>query len=196
MAEITNPIEKGKYVSKISTGFGIGEDFVLQSLENAKAKNILEQKEAEKRAQINNLKIDIFSKDTIIEKTKKNILKRLTAIYYWQKNLTKSKPVINPEDVLDIIRKNTSDDVFEKIISLENNPDYIQSLIFEVEMMYNEKEENALSFDVKEMSERLHKKFLEEKISSLHKKLDLAKDSERKEILKKIQDLNKEKNGT
>lgn len=92
VTEITNPIEKGKYISKISTGFDIKEDFVLQALENAKTKNILEQKETEKRALVSNTRIDIFSKDTIIEKTKKNILKQLTAIYYWQKNLTQSEP--------------------------------------------------------------------------------------------------------
>ena len=92
VSEIINPIEKGKYISKISKGFEIKEDFVLQALENAKTKNVLEQKEEEKRTVISNAKIDIFSKDTIIEKTKKNILKQLTAIYYWQKNLTKSDP--------------------------------------------------------------------------------------------------------
>lgn len=103
---------------------------------------------------------------------------------------------MQPKDVLDIIQKNTSDEMFEKIVALENNDQYIESLIFKAEMLYSEKEENSLSFDVGEMSERLHKKFLEEKISVLHKSLDLAKDSEKIGILKKIQDLNKEKNGT
>ena len=103
---------------------------------------------------------------------------------------------MQPKDVLDIIQKNTSDEMFEKIVALENNGQYIESLIFKAEMLYSEKEENSLSFDVNEMSERLHKKFLEEKISVLHKSLDLVKDSEKIGILKKIQDLNKEKNGT
>jgi hypothetical protein len=92
IAEISNPIEKGKYISKISKGFEIKEDFVLEAMENAKVKNKLEQKEEEKRKVVSNMRIDIFSKDTIIEKTKKNILKQLTAIYYWQKNLVKSDP--------------------------------------------------------------------------------------------------------
>ena len=103
---------------------------------------------------------------------------------------------MNPKDVLDVIENNTSKETFEKIVSLENHTQYIESLIFEAEMIYSEKEKHSLSFDVGEMKERLHKKFLEEKISLLHKELDLANDSEKKDLLQKIQVVTQEKNGT
>jgi hypothetical protein len=103
---------------------------------------------------------------------------------------------MDPKYILDTIHNNTSEEIFSKIMALENNVDYIQSLIFEAEMIYNEKEKNSLSFDVEEMKERLHKIFLEERISLIHKELDLAKDSEKKDLLQKIQVLTQEKNGT
>ncbi len=196
VAEIINPIEKGKYISKISTGFGIKEDFVLEALENVEEKNFLDKKKENKQVFIPVKNIDIFSKDTIIEKTKKKILKQLTAIYYWQKNLTKSEPWVEPKKILEVIEKNTSKEIFKKIIELKTNTKYIELLIFDIEMLYDKKEKHALIFDINEMADRLHQKFLEEKILFLNKKISLARDSEKKGILEEIQNLNKEKNAS
>jgi hypothetical protein len=92
VSEILNPIERGKYISKISKGFEIEQDFVLEALENTKKKNVIEKKDEEKRTKNSLKKFDIFSKNNIIEKTKKSILKQLTAIYYWQKNMVQNEP--------------------------------------------------------------------------------------------------------
>lgn len=103
---------------------------------------------------------------------------------------------MEPKKILEVIEKNTSKEIFKKIIELKTNTKYIELLIFDIEMLYDKKEKHALIFDINEMADRLHQKFLEEKILFLNKKISLARDSEKKGILEEIQNLNKEKNAS
>jgi hypothetical protein len=195
--EVNSPIERGAYISKISQAFGVSRGDVERELEIVKKQNILKEKEGAIRALKKSPHIDIFQKDTIIEKTKKKILRELTAIYYWQKNLTKTKPWVKPESILNIIRKNSTVELYEAILALEKKQEnYIQSLIFETEELYDKKDQNALKYDLEEMENRLRQESLKEEILKLQKELDLASDSERIKILKKIQKLTKEKDAS
>ncbi len=193
---LNSPVERGFYVSKIATAFGVEKDYVEGELELAEKRIILERQREEKVLKTRLASVDIFQKDTIIEKIKKKILKELTAIYYWQKKLTKSEPWVEPQKILKIIEDNCEEELFQQILDLEEKQkDYVDDLIFQVEEIYNEKEKHALEYDLEEMERRLRVEAINEKISKLHKKLDLASEEEKMEILQEIQELTKKKNG-
>jgi hypothetical protein len=82
VVEIKNPIEKGKYISKISNGFEIEQKFVLEAMENMEDKNVIEQKKDLDKKKVLNKKVDIFGENNIIEKSKKTTLKQLASIYF------------------------------------------------------------------------------------------------------------------
>jgi hypothetical protein len=85
--------------------------------------------------------------------------------------------------------------MFEKILNLNSNEEYINFLIFEVEVLYELKDKHSLNFDIDSMGSRLKGILLDEKISDMQKKIDLCDTKEKKKILGEIQNLTKEKNG-
>ncbi len=193
---INSPIEQNYYLGKISEAFGVEKKAVREELELAKKQFILAEEQEQKRGKVLEKKLDIFSENTIIEKTQKKILKQLTAIYYWQKNLKNSEPLVDHKKVLEIIKKYTSEKTLQDILNLEDNhSEYLSSLIFEIEILYAEKETHALEYDLQEMTERLEREKIKNEISILKKELYLANENERKEILQKIQKLNQKKHG-
>ena len=122
-------------------------------------------------------------------------MKQLTAIYYWQKNLKKSEPWVDPKKILKSIEKSSSEEVFKKIVQLKDNSEYVDSLIFEVEVLYGKGDIHSLEFDIASMEKRLEEIVRDEEVACLRKKIDLCNESEKKEILEKIQKIMKEKNG-
>lgn len=174
VAEIKNPIEKGKYISKISSGFGVDQKFVLDALKIEESKDISDQKSDLKVKSILNKKVDIFGENNIIEKSKKTTLKQMAAIYFWQKSLNKSIPLVDCKEILKDIKKYSTEDVFIKILNLERtNIDYLDSLIFQVESMYSQEDKHKINFDIKSYVDRLEEQNLQQKISEARKKNDL-----------------------
>ncbi|PID83183.1 DNA primase [Candidatus Campbellbacteria bacterium] len=196
VAQIENPIEKGKYISKISKGFDVKESFVEDDLK--KIKEILKKQEAEdynnevKNVIMERKKVDIFSKNNIIDKTKKKILKQLSSIYFWQKSLSENS-FVNYDEILVFLRKNTQKDIFQKIIRLKE--DVKKDLIFEVEESYTNKERHAIETDIDFLQRRLFDINKKEKIKNLQKELFSTDKKEKEKILKEIDILNKTKYG-
>ena len=173
VAEIKNPIEKGKYISKISTGFSIDQRFVLDALEISLEKKKIEDEKNQKSLYSLDKKVDIFSEHNIIEKSINTTLKFLSSIYFWQKNLNKQKEIIDPKNILEIIEKYSEKNVFEKIIKLEeNNFSYVQNLIFETEKIYSESDSHKINFDVEACAVVLQKQFLKKEIEKAKKEND------------------------
>ena len=137
-------------------------------------KNILEQKKDLDNRKILNKKVDIFGENNIIEKSKKITLKQLSAIYFWQKNLNKSEPLVDYKKIIEIIKKYSTEEIFEKVLNLEKvNIEYVENLIFEIELIYSEKDKHKLDFDIESFIERLDNNNLEKKIAEAQKKNDL-----------------------
>ncbi len=192
---IQSPIEKGAYISKICQVFNVSKEDVESELQIVKNQMLIEEEKQNKRKLTKQIKekegkLEFFSENNIINKTKKRILERLTAIYFWQKQLKKDSWIDNPEDILDKIKYFTDKNFIEKILNFEQN--IIDDLIFAVELIYKEKEKNALFFDLENYYQRLEENNKKEKISKLLKEINFLNDSEKKEkILKEIQELTK-----
>ena len=199
--EINNLIEKGNYISKISQGFEIQEKYILEALEKfkfdkIKAQDKILRKQIKTEVIKKNKKLDILSKSAIINQIKKKILKVLAAIYFWQQGIHKinrSSQWINEKEVLKIIKQSYSNEIFNKIINLnQKNKD---KLIFNIEHFYFNKTKENFLYDFKALQENLNNIILKEKIENEKNNLfnldPNASEKEKKRILKKIQNLNK-----
>jgi hypothetical protein len=101
-------------------------------------------------------------------------LKQLASIYFWQKNLNKSEPLVDYKKIIEIIKKYSTEEIFEKVLNLEKgNIEYVENLIFEIELIYSEKDKHKLDFDIKSFIERLNDNNLDKKIAEAQKKNDL-----------------------
>lgn len=185
VAEIQNPIEKGKYISKISNGFHVNQEFVLEAIEISKSKNILEHKRELDRKNFLNKKVDIFGENNIIEKSINTTLKQLTSIYFWQKNLNKQKALVDYKKILKIIEKYSSREVFDKILNLDKKKsDYVENLIFDIELLYSQHDEHKINFDIESYEIELKKQFLKKEVEKAKEEKDAKKEIE---LNKKIQ---------
>ena len=190
--EVPDPILKGKFVSKIADGFDIKEDFVLEALDKVKVEVEEGKKKEAKIAKIEAQKFDISSKNGIIQNTRKKILRELSAIYFWQKSLPDAEQWEKPETILEKIKKFTDEETFEKILNLKKR--IVDELILEVQVKFEESTKENFQFTLKSYEDRLEKNLLDEKISLLMKKINLADSDEKKKILTEIQNLTKLKN--
>ena len=113
----------------------------------------------------------------------------MTAIYYWQQSLEKSRQWIAEAKVLETIKQSYSDEIFKKIINL--NKKYQDLLVFDIEHFYADKTKENFLFDFQALKENLDKVVLRERREVLQKKLMGAVDEKIKaKILKEIQELN------
>ena len=200
VSAISSPIEKGAYISKICNIFGVSKKDVEEELETIRLKIELENKKISERQyktskrkhENNKPNLDIFSENHIINKTKKRILRHITAIYFWQIQLKEKSWLKDPENILKKIEFFTDKTFVKKILNL--NKDIIDSLILEVELIYKEREKESLNFDLDSDYKRLKNILKKEQLSNLQKKLQTEKDSSKiKEILQQIQQINENK---
>ena len=187
-----DPILKGKFIAKIARGFDVKDEFIIEALKNTK----IEIEEKERRdgemLKIQSENIDIFSKKGIISNTRKKILRELSAIYFWQESLSESKRWVDPNNLLEKIKKITDEEVFEKILGLDEKIKNL--LILEVQVKFEEETKENLEFSIKSYENRFEKNNIDNEMSELTKKISFANDLERKNILKKIQKLTEKKN--
>ncbi len=191
LISLPTKMERNFYIKKIADYFSIENKDIESNLA------ILEKEiEVREKIELEKNEFDIFPKNNIILKAKDKILRHLSAIYFWQKELEEEKRIIEPEKILEVIEKYTDEEKFKKILSLpEKYKDFVSSLIFEAEVLYEEKEKGALLYDLEEMYSRLEKEFLEEKIIFLKKEIEfLIDDSQKKEKMIELQELIQKKN--
>lgn len=185
--EIKNPIEKGNYISKISKGFEVREEYILEALKIVQEQNLKKEKKHKKIIILKNSTLDISAKNTIIIKRKKNILKKLTAIYFWQKNLDISRKWIDEAKVLQTIKQSYNEEIFEKIINL--NKEYKNILVLDIEHFYSDKSKENFLFDLEALQENLKKNIIKEKVKKLQENLFTENSETKIKILEKIQKL-------
>lgn len=195
LIEIQSPIEKGAYVSKVCQAFDVEKAEVLDELKVLEKKRTREinisLKEKIQNDVINKTekKLDIFSKNNIINQIKKRILKHLTAIYFWQKSLEKNNWDINLDIILKKIEEFSNKDFLNKILALDKS--YVDELVIEVESVYNQKNKESLIFDLESDYIRLKENSLKEEIANLQKEFSNAESDDKKQsILGEIQKLN------
>lgn len=185
--EIKNPIEKGNYISKISKGFEVREEYILEALKIVQEQNLKKEKKHKKIIILKNSTLDISAKNTIIIKRKKNILKKLTAIYFWQQSLDISRKWIDEAKVLQTIKQSYNEEIFEKIINL--NKEYKNILVLDIEHFYSDKSKENFLFDLEALQENLKKNIIKEKVKKLQENLFTENSETKIKILEKIQKL-------
>ncbi len=178
---IKNPIKKDLQVSKLAERLNVSKEAVSQMLAE------MEQDEAKSRAYIQTKiisKIEKQSEKGIIIGNKLNIVKSLTGIYFWQKSLSEEKRFINPNSVLDILKNRINTKLYENIQNLKNE-DKINSLIFEVESIFETK--TQLETSLEESKKNLDNIILTDEISELQIELEEAeRESADDSILNKL----------
>ena len=191
--KVPDPILKGKFISKIARGFDVKEDFIIEALKKVELRVEEEEKREVENLKIQSQNLDIFSKKGIISSTRKKILKELSAIYYWQLSLDEPKRWLDPNSLLEKIKSILDEETYQKIIGLDEKIKNIW--ILEAQHKYEEGTKENLIFSIESYEKRLEKNKLEEEISFLTKQINFASsEEEKKDILKKIQELSRKKN--
>ena len=179
---ISDPLLKGKYIAKISDGFGIKEEFVIEALEKIETEkiNFLEEEKEE------NI-LEIFPKKGIIYNTKLKILRELFSIYFWQSELEKSW--IDLEKIIKKIEEFSESEKFFKLNQFQKN-----QLILEVQVKYETSTKENLEFVLNNLFDRLKQIQIDEEIEKTKEILNFLEDEkEKKKELLKLQNLIKQK---
>ncbi len=191
---LESPMERGVWFSKISNIFEIKENLILDEFELFKINYQKKGNYSEIRKNILNegQKIAIFSKDYIMNKAKREVLKQIFSIYFWQKKLLEhdSAWVKDVEEWFDRIQKillDVDNNFLKKVEQL--NDEYINTLIIAVEKMYSSEDKIKLINDVDMLFDRLNNIINNEKILLLQKQLKLSEGKKKQQVLQKIQKL-------
>ncbi|MFA6324831.1 MAG: DNA primase [Candidatus Paceibacterota bacterium] len=172
---LESSIEKAHFLKKISDLSQIPEVALKEDLLKIEKEFKYEKEEIEKAKDSEN---KIFKKDYIE--------RRLLGIILWQKNITKqSVDISKVSNELVNILKTTEEELLDK--AKDNKED----LIFEAEVFYGG--DVKLEKDVLELLHNLKEEYLNEELSTLMMKLQKLNGEEEIEILKRINEINKEK---
>lgn len=149
---VQSEIEKANFVRSIANKLDISMQVIWSELRKIKV-SLPESLKYEKNELLDELLIKRdFSDD--IKKKKSNILRQLTALYWWQKQ--KNLSLVDEDILKKELEENGEQDTFEKILNL---PDKLKNdLILEVEVFYEDldsEEENLLEKDLKNKIEDL-----------------------------------------
>jgi len=190
--DTSDPILKGKFISKIARGFDVKEEFILEALKKVENQIKDEKKREEKNDILELEKFDISTKNGIISDTIKKILRELTAIYFWQKNLPEAERWVNPETILKKIEEFSDEETFKKILNLKEK--FINLLILEIQVKFENSTQENFEYVLNSYEKNFELISLDKRISELTKKISFAKDEgEIKKILEEIQNLSTKK---
>lgn len=184
IASLKNSIKKDIQVTKLAERLNVSKESVSEMLS-------VKEKEAENsntytQSIYSRPRIENTAEKGIIIDNKLNIVKNLTGIYFWQKSLPEEKRFIDPNSVLDTLKNKIDSNLYEKIQNLKNE-DKINSLIFEVESVFETK--TQLETSIEEALKNLDKFILNDEISELQKELEQAeKNSAEDSILNKLKE--------